>query len=257
MVAATFAGCQREPAPKYSAAAGPSLVPAPVESACTQALLDRVSPWTGSVVERQSVEHEDDFARAVRTDWVLCGGIDERLCAEWAQEMGARRAKDQDLTVEVLAGRSDRGKLWVLRVDDVEEAHLFETNRELVTFFRSLDRDGKRAVVLSSDRVIEARSGRVEITYWESKGMRPRPTTRWVYEIANETQALVEATLAFEDLERQGIQLDYESWSELHRVTRNAAGVQPGYYPQLETIKAKPSTREPLRLTLEVSCSDG
>jgi hypothetical protein len=250
--AVAVAGCASQPPAREAAAIGPKLVSRPTPEACTESTLERAAPWIGKVTLRQPIEVVGELSSIVRREWVLCGKLDEAACEGWAQDTAAKRANGSELMFEIAPGKSNRGKLWAILVDGREEAHLFQTNKDFVTFFRKLARDGKEPSVVGADRVVESRYGRVEIDYRTAWTVGNRPAMRWQYEIANDTQSLVEAGLAFEDLELQGIELTYESWSTLHQAARGAA-TNTASYPELSAEPPRPDA-EPVTLWLEARC---
>lgn len=245
-------GCAQTPPPKQAASITPKLVSQPTPKGCSAETLANVTPWVGRITDREPIEAMGDTSTIVRNDWVLCSGLDVEDCEAWARRTAERSAASNDLTIDVSPGKSYRGKLWTIDVGDHEEAHLFPSNREFVAYFRSLEHEGKKPIVLGSDRVVEARYNRVEIAYRTPPGYGTVPAARWRYEIPKVPSAIAEASLAFEDLEADGIGLTSASWVALHEAAWKS--VKEGRVPELATDTSLPPTDEVFDMWLEVHC---
>jgi hypothetical protein len=258
VAAACLVACAARDVPRQASAplTEPRVVARPPPAPCDEELLERITPWTGRVLMRTPAPVPDaEQSVVVHTDWVYCNALDNAECRAWAQQLGEQRAKERDLSVHVWDGHSVRGTWWVLSLRNREEGHLFATNRELVTFFRALTESGEHPAIVDSRRVVEARPARVEIEYRVHKKGAPLPASLWLFETSSDAQALVEATLAFEDLESRGVQVHSSSWAALHDAAREASGDgEP--YPVLRAAPPAASS-EPRRFWLEVRCPSG
>lgn len=248
--------CAPRDVPRQASAplTAPTIVARPDRELCDEELLERAQPWAGRILSREPLEVEhDQRSFLVHTDWVYCNGLEQEACREWAQRAGEERAKGRDLSVHIWDGRSVRGTLWVLTRGEREEGHLLQSNRDLVSLFRALVDRGEHPAIVDSRRVVEARPGRVEIEYRQTKRDAELAAARWVFETSSDPQALVEATLAFEDLEARGIELHYTSWDQLYRAAREATrDADP--YPALRAAP-RAANAEPKKFWLEVRCT--
>lgn len=251
-------GCSPARSPQPASASKPTIVLRPVPKPCTQATLDSATPWRGTIVRRERVVRQTvPSAALVRSEWVLCGAMDARECMSWAKAAAKQRVGRTGLEFEVTEGRSDRGTLWVLDLAGREEAVLTPDNRTFVEQFRGLLSQGKSPLLLYRERIREARYGRVEIAY-----RRPSPevyveelASRWELQIEADPQAVVETSLALEDLEPQGIGFDADTWLELSELAMRLEGVDEAQTRLSPRLGApKPSNAPPLHVEVLAHC---
>lgn len=179
----------------------------------------------------------------MRSEWVLCGAMDSSECMEWARSAAKKRVGRTGLEFELSEGHSERGTLWVVEVDDKEEAILTPDNRTFVELFRKMFEHGKSPVLKYRERIREARYGRVEIAYKKPSAELyvEEPASKWSIRIEADPQSVVEATLALEDLEALGVTFDHDAWVELSELAAQLDGsaqTQTRIKPELGPRKA-------------------
>ena len=252
LLGAGVTGCFRpQGRVRLASVSSPTVVPHPDQGTCDAETLAKSAPWSGRIVERRPSEVEENGARTVRTDWALCGDLDEKACAAWALRYGKARAASEGLEVSVVPGRSRRGKLWVVAIDETEEAHLFPTNRDFVSFFRGTERTGKRISLVSSDTVVETRWGRVEIRYQSPVSAQRVPSSAWLVEMESDPQSVLEANMALEDLGLKGVELTPQSWEAISEAQYWLA---PRAAPVLEP-RTQPAHAHPIQIWVEARCA--
>ena len=144
--------------------------------------------------------------------------------------------------------------MWLLAIEEREEAHFFASHREFLTFYRELTGKGVRVDVLRDEAVTESRPGRVEILYRKPGALASAAFATLEIEIERDEQAWVELQFALVDLFKQGIDVDDGSFRELldlgHELTGNGIRL-PQIAPRARTERAAVT---PLRLSVTLRC---
>lgn len=230
----------------------------PVPKLCTQATLESATLWRGEIVEREYVIRQTvPSSTLVRSEWVLCGAMDTQECTAWARNAAKKRVGRTGLEFELSEGHSERGTLWVVEVNGREEAILTPDNRTFVDLFRTMFDQGKSPALMYRERIREARYGRVEIAYKRPSAdvYVEEPASRWSIQIEADPQAVVETTLALEDLEPLGVSFDHDAWLELSELAAQLDGsgeTQTPINPKLGP--RKPSQAPPVTVSVLARC---
>jgi hypothetical protein len=203
-LALALAGCSEARATAASAPQIPRIVESPEPKVCSAEVLARAAPWVGTIRRRIPTTIASSGSPRVAEHWVLCGALDREACTTWSERVGALRAAEEDLVVEVRPGRRHVGKLWTFARGEHAESQLFPNNAAAAAFLEARG-ESLAAATTSRRDAFEPRAYRVDLLYRAKR--TEQPAAEWDWELPSSAQSTRDALLAVEDLADRGIAL--------------------------------------------------
>ncbi len=247
LFALALAGCSEVGATPASESRLPRIVESPEPKVCSAEVLQRAAPWVGTIRRRTPTTVAREGSPRIAEQWVLCGALDRDACVAWSARVGALRAGEDGLQVEVRPGRRHVGKLWTFARGDDSESHLFPNNAAAAAFLEARGESFADST-LSRDDAFEPRAYRVDLVYRAPR--TEQPAIAWEWELPATSRATRDATLAVEDLADRGIALvEPEPWDlgrRLDEALRTSDGPTPG--------PAASESLAPLRIRVLMAC---
>jgi hypothetical protein len=225
----------------------PRIIESPEPKVCSAETLARAAPWVGTIRRRTATTIAREGSPRVAEQWVLCGALDREACTTWSARVGALRAAEDGLLVEVRPGRRHVGKLWTFARNEHAESRLFPNNAAAAAF---LEARGELLTdaTLSRHDAFEPRAYRVDLLYRAER--TEQPAAEWEWEVPLTPRATRDALLAVEDLADRGIELvEPRPWELQQRFDQALAS------PERSTPgSAEADEQPPPRIRVLVAC---